>query len=177
LFLDDHLDQLATVVRRVQSPTSPPPPPSPLGGASVAESIEDDAAATLNNGFLPQPPSELNLERVKSRLQRQLQQLGAACEKLKRQPDVAALTRLSNEQVLREITLIFSNHYTFLWIQVKEINSLEQDLVTLNRLAADSQTTLICAQDCLLSVSENLAQIYHHVCTVQGANISIFGFL
>lgn len=142
--LDDHADQLTLTVRRVQTPTS---------GASVAEAAAEDAneqaSRTIVNGTMSGSSGELHLERVKARLTRSLQQLGAACDKLKRQPDVAALTRLSNEQV-------------------KEINSLEEDLITLNRLAADSQTTLICAQDCLLSVSEHLAQIYHHVCTAQG---------
>lgn len=52
--------------------------------------------------------------------------------------------------------------------QLNEIQKLQDDLKTLSRIASDTQGTLICAQDSLISVSENLAQLYHHVCMVQG---------
>lgn len=50
----------------------------------------------------------------------------------------------------------------------KKINSLEGDLQTMGEIAQESQNALGMTQDDLVSISEELAQLYHHVCMVNG---------
>lgn len=45
---------------------------------------------------------------------------------------------------------------------------LESDVQLLGELAGEASTSLDTAQNDLLSVTEELAQLYHHVCTVNG---------
>ena len=46
--------------------------------------------------------------------------------------------------------------------------SLESDIHLLGELAGEAGTSLDAAQNDLLTVSEELAQLYHHLCTVNG---------
>ena len=46
--------------------------------------------------------------------------------------------------------------------------SLESDIRLLGELAGEASTSLDAAQNDLLTVSEELAQLYHHLCTVNG---------
>lgn len=45
---------------------------------------------------------------------------------------------------------------------------LESDVQLLGELAGEASTSLDTAQNDLLLVTEELAQLYHHVCTVNG---------
>lgn len=77
-----------------------------------------------------------------------------------------AVKKLSNvkEQIFNQL-----GAYTQLSAeQVEEIDNLEDDLRTLNSMTCDSQMTLIYTQDSLISLSDQLAKLYHHVCTLQG---------
>uniref|UniRef100_A0A915KKG5 Protein bicaudal D n=1 Tax=Romanomermis culicivorax TaxID=13658 RepID=A0A915KKG5_ROMCU len=77
-----------------------------------------------------------------------------------------AVKKLSNvkEQIFSQL-----GAYTKLSAeQVEEIDNLEDDLRTLNSMTCDSQTTLVYTQDSLISLSDQLAKLYHHVCTLQG---------
>uniref|UniRef100_A0A914UQX9 Protein bicaudal D n=1 Tax=Plectus sambesii TaxID=2011161 RepID=A0A914UQX9_9BILA len=52
--------------------------------------------------------------------------------------------------------------------QTAEVAALQADLKVLGKMAGDTQSTLACAQDMMIGVSETLAQLYHHVMMVQG---------
>lgn len=45
---------------------------------------------------------------------------------------------------------------------------LESDVGTLSKLAAEAGSSLESAQNDLQNMSDELAQLYHHVCTVNG---------
>ena len=50
----------------------------------------------------------------------------------------------------------------------QRVMSLESDIHLLGELAGEASSSLDTAQNDLLTVSEELAQLYHHLCTVNG---------
>lgn len=92
---------------------------------------------------------ETNIDYLKKRLALAVQELSKLQQKLETNANAEDSRKVVNEQL-------------------NEIQKLQDDLKTLSQIASDSQGSLICAQDSLISISENLAQLYHHVCMVQG---------
>lgn len=79
-----------------------------------------------------------------------------------------ALQEIANLQAQIQRDAVGDELKTLLSQQQVEIQKLQEDLQTLSQMAGDTQSSLLCAQDFLIVVSEGLAQLYHHVCMVQG---------
>ena len=54
---------------------------------------------------------------------------------------------------------------------------LESDVSILSKLAAEAGSSLESAQNDLQNMSDELAQLYHHVCTVNGETPSRVSYL
>lgn len=56
------------------------------------------------------------------------------------------------------------DYVTMILYLLTQISSLESDLQAALLVASENQTALTAAQDELVVLSEELAQLYHHVC-------------
>lgn len=62
-----------------------------------------------------------------------------------------------------------NNKFTFqLFDSEQRALELESDVRLLGELAGEASSSIDSAQNDLLTVSDELAQLYHHVCTVNG---------
>ncbi|CAH1784188.1 unnamed protein product [Owenia fusiformis] len=135
---------------------------------SVCDDVNDIDEEELANGDLDENQQQvLQLKRAMRQREKQynsaLQQIVELQEQMAKFKDERVLNG-SPDDVKDEITKLRSKVTEY----EDTIKNLETDLKTMTQVSGETQGTLSTAQDELLRVTDELAQLYYHVCEVNG---------
>ncbi|XP_067132644.1 protein bicaudal D isoform X1 [Centruroides vittatus] len=115
------------------------------------------------------------LSRLRQLLQKHEQRYQLAVQQVERlQADVKGLqqqgtsTDQNDDESLEKLLDEIANLKNKVRNNENQIANLESDMNILGEITGETQTSLNLTQEDLISISEELAQIYHHVCMVNG---------